>query len=45
MAELPPIPNRFPSAINTINTGVASETAATCMASFVFPIKKVSAML
>lgn len=45
IAELPPIPNRFPSAINIINTGVARETAATCRGSPVCPIKKVSAML
>ena len=45
MTEVPPMPKTEPTAINSRNTGVARDTAATCRASRVCPMKKVSARL
>ena len=40
ITDVPPIPKIVPAAINIRNTGVARDTAATCRASCVWPIKK-----
>lgn len=45
MTALPPMPSRLAIAMYMTKTGLVSETAATCMASWVWPTKKVSAML
>ena len=42
---LPPMPNRFPSAVSRLNQGDTKETAATILGSPICPIKKVSARL
>ena len=45
ITDVPPTPNIVPTAIKIKNTGVAKDTAATWKASWVWPIKKVSARL
>ena len=45
MTDVPPMPKSVPMAMKNRNTGVASDTAATCISSPVCPMKKVSATL
>lgn len=45
ITEVPPMPKMVPTDMKMRKTGVARETAATCKASWVWPMKKVSARL